>query len=126
MAETTGATTTMEQTRAWDFYRRAGFDGIAIRDRPSIRRRKDFVPCREWNLEEGRTYELIVYPELTLREKSWTFWGNVTEFTATAVVLRRIGGESAGTFVTIPFRYFQDGRVLRWAGAEKNDESSME
>ena len=123
MEETTGATITMEETRARDFYRRAGFDGLAIRDRPGIRRRKDFVLCREWDLEEGRTYELIVHPELTLRKKSWTFWGNVQEFTDTAVILKRIGGDSAGTLVTIPFRYFQDGRVERWAGAEKNDES---
>jgi hypothetical protein len=123
MAKTTGATATMEQTRARDFYRRAGLDGIAIRDRPSIRDRKDYIPCREWHLEEGQSYELIVHPELTLRKKSWTFWGIVQEFTTTAVILKRIGGESAGTLVTLPFRYFQDGRVLRWAGAEKNDEN---
>jgi hypothetical protein len=123
MAETTGATATMEQTRAWNFYRRAGLNGITVRDRPDIRRREDYIPCREWHLEEGQSYELIVYPELTLREKSWTFWGIVQEFTATAVVLKRIGGDSSGTLITLPFRYFQDGRVLRWKGAGKDDES---
>jgi hypothetical protein len=62
---------------------------------------------------------LVVYPELTLRESPWKFWGKVLRFDSNSVTLRQMGGKEAGTEVTIPYRYFQDGRVYRWAGGEE-------
>lgn len=119
MDTSTGATTVMAKTRAEDYYRRSGFSRISIRDRPGIRREKDIVSVREYHLDIGTIAELTIYPELTMREKPWIFWGKVIEFTDSAVILQQIGGKEAGTSVTVPYRYFQDGRVYRWAGIDE-------
>lgn len=115
----TGATAVMAETRAEHYYRRSGFNGVATRDRPGIRREKDFVPVREWDLEEGRAYDLTVYPELTVREKPWKFWGRVEKFDKDSLILTLMTGDNRGTPATIPYRYFQDGRVWKWQIVEE-------
>jgi hypothetical protein len=59
--------------------------------------------------------ELVVYPELTVRSQPWKFWGRVRALPAdiAVVIVEQLTGEQAGTLVTIPYRYFQDGRVFR-------------
>jgi len=111
MEASTGATAVMAETRAGDYYRRSGFSGIAIRDRPGVRYRKNFVQVREWELDEGRIYELIVYPELTVREKPWRFWGKVEAFGKVFVAFTLMTEPNKGMPITVPYRYFQDGRV---------------
>lgn len=103
----------MAETRAGDYYRRSGFNTLAIRGRPGIRRRANLHQVREYDIAVNMTAEFTVYPELTVRSKPWTFWGKVVRFHGTTVVFRQLAGEQTGTLVRIPFRYFEDGRVYR-------------
>jgi hypothetical protein len=113
METTTGAATTMGETRARDYYRRLGFNTLAIRGRPGIRRRANIHQVHEYDLAIDMTAEFTVYPELTVRSKPWTFWGKVVRFHNNNVIFRQLAGEQTGTLVRIPSRYFEDGRVYR-------------
>lgn len=105
----------MGETRARDYYKRAGFDGLFVRSIPSVRNRQYFVQIRETELIAGEIVEIVVYPELILRSKPWRMWGKMVDLSPTVVTMERVvdgnKGEVAGTLVRIPFRYFQDGRV---------------
>jgi hypothetical protein len=100
-------------TKAGDYYRRSGFNALAIRGRPGIRRRANIHQVHEYDLAVEMTSEWIIYPELTVRSRPWQFWGKVVRFYDNAVVFRQLAGEQTGTLVRIPFRYFEDGRVYR-------------
>jgi hypothetical protein len=112
----------LERTRAADYYRGAGFNGLSIRGRPGIRSRKDIVQVsNQSEIPIDREFEIIVYPELTLREKPWRLWAKVDHITDDAVYIERLtgnAGEITGTLLMIPLRYFSDGRVFVWAGED--------
>jgi hypothetical protein len=111
----------LAETRAGDFYRRFGFNEITTRPKPRIRNRTNLVQIQGDELELEQTVELTVYPELTIRKDPWVFWGRVTDITGTGITLKQIGGPDSGTPVFIPYRYFDDKRVYRWAGIEDSE-----
>jgi hypothetical protein len=123
--DTTSGAAILERTRAADYYRGAGFNRFSIRGRPGIRKRTNFVPISAPpEIPIDREFEIVVYPELTVREKPWRLWARVSTITDDIVTIERLSGhsgEETGTLVRIPIRYFADGRVLIWAG--ENDES---
>jgi hypothetical protein len=112
MATDAGATIIMDKTRAEHYYRGRGFDGRLIRGRPLIRRYSSFIQIRETDLDMGDAAEFVIFPELRLRERPWRLWAKVAGLHADRVILQQLSGEQAGTMVTIPHRYFYDGRVL--------------
>lgn len=120
--DTSSGAAILERTRAADYYRGAGFNRFSIRGRPGIRNRKDIVPLNnESEIPIDREFEIIVYPELTLREKPWRLWAKVDHITNSAVYIKRLSGnagEQTETLVMIPIRYFSDGRVFVWAGED--------
>lgn len=122
--ETSGGATTiiMGNTKAKDYYRRAGFGSFSIRNRPGIRNRTNILQIREHDLTINDIVELIVYPELVLRTKPWRFWGKVARFLNDTVILRQVDGEQAGTIIRIPYRYFEDGRVYRRVVSDESEE----
>ena len=111
----------LAETRAGDFYRRHGFNQITTRPKPRVRNRTNLVQIGGDELTEGETVELTVYPELTVRKDPWVFWGQVKEINGNGITLKQIGGQEAGTPIFIPYRYFDDKRVYRWAGIEDNE-----
>jgi hypothetical protein len=113
MDTSTGATTVMADVRARDYYRRAGFSDLVIRDRPRVRSQSSLVQIRETYLVPNAVVELIVYPELILRSKPWRYWAKVLRHWEDTVILEHLSGEQAGTIIRIPYRYFLDGRVFR-------------
>jgi hypothetical protein len=119
--DTSSGAAILERTRAADYYRGAGFNGFSIRGRPGIRKRTDFVPISAPEIPLDREFEILVYPELTLREKPWRLWAKVDHITDDAIYIERLSGnagETTGTPVRIPIRYFADGRVYLWAGEQ--------
>jgi hypothetical protein len=110
---TSGAGILVEDTRAGKFYRRAGFNGLAVRGKPSIRSRQFHVQIEAVALKLGDVAELAVYPELTIRSKPWRFWGQVEAIEDGGIILKQLSGEQKGTPIRIPWRYFEDGRVFQ-------------
>lgn len=102
----------VEENGARDYYRRAGFSRLAIRDKPSIQD-SDIVPIRETYLKLGDIAHLVVYPELGLRDRPWRIWGEVIKATDTAFIVKQLTGEAKNTIAIVPYRYFRDDRVYR-------------
>lgn len=111
---------TMEEPRGRSYYRRAGFSDIFVRNRPGIKRRRGIVSTQEYDLEFGELYELIVYPELTIRSKPWECLAKVLAYERDSILFERRSGELAGTPLRIPHRYFEDGRVYRRVDQEND------
>jgi hypothetical protein len=108
---TTAGTGVLDETSAKDYYKRAGFGRFIIRDRPRIRDREYFVQITPTDLQETISVELTVYPELAIRSVPWRFYGRVVRIMPHAVIMFQLSGRERGTLVTIPRRYFDDGRV---------------
>lgn len=113
MDQTGFGATTLEETRAGDYYRRSGISSRLVRGRPGLRRKRNQYQVTQLDLTVGTIAELVVYPELNLRKQPWQFWGEVILSDKSAVILKQLSGEQAGTPVRIPVRYFWDGRVFR-------------
>lgn len=111
----------MDDTRASDFYRRAGFSTRIVRGRPRVQFSPDKVQIREEDLNPPDIVTLVVFPELTIRREPWRFWGVVTRKFNGAVVLRVLSGPEKGTLIRIPFRYFADGRVYMEVGISEDE-----
>jgi hypothetical protein len=112
-ARTRDAIALMADNHARDYYRRSGFNGIIVRDRPGVKRQRDIFQVHQEQLNRGDLLELIVYPELTLRRQPWSFWGVVLALGDEQVVLKQVSGGETDTIIRVPYRYFQDGRVYR-------------
>jgi hypothetical protein len=106
----------MAETHAGNYYRGAGFNGIAVRDRPGVWRAANQIKVHREDLKKNDIVELVVHPELSLRSSPWQFWGQVLELGEDAIILRQISGKEANTNVRIPYRYFDDERVYRTEG----------
>lgn len=120
--DTSNGATILEDSRAGDYYRRAGISTRVVRSRPNVRLSTDRIQILPEDLNLTDVVGLIVYPELRIRKKGkpWSFWGVVTEVGET-VVFRNISGEEKGTIVRIPSRYFYDGRVYQRVGISPDE-----
>jgi hypothetical protein len=107
----TAGTELLDRTNAANYYKRAGFSRFVVRDRPRVRAREYFVQITPTDLQETISVELTVYPELAIRSVPWRFYGRVVRIMPHAVIMFQLSGRERGTLVTIPRRYFDDGRV---------------